>query len=98
VTPGEAGSAPTPRPGGSGDLQRALTPGQARRLGHWTRKRHKSLKRAWEGLCSPRQAIKLQCLECVGEDVPSITTCTAECCPLWHFRPYQHKAGGRTAA
>lgn len=44
---------------------------------------------AWAGKCSPRRAIKAQCLECVGFDRQGITACTCWACPLWNFRPYQ---------
>jgi hypothetical protein len=47
------------------------------------------LKRAYEGDCSPRQAIKAQCLSCAGFDREAITHCTGYSCPLWGFRPYQ---------
>ena len=48
---------------------------------------------AWAGKCSPRRAIKAQCLECVGFDRQAITECMGWACPLWHFRPYQKPAG-----
>ena len=44
---------------------------------------------AWAGKCSPRRAIKAQCLECVGFDRQAITDCTGWACPLWAFRPFQ---------
>ncbi len=44
---------------------------------------------AWEGKCSPRRAIKAQCLECVGFDRQAITDCTGWACSLWAFRPFQ---------
>jgi hypothetical protein len=48
---------------------------------------------AWAGKCSPRRAIKAQCLECAGFDRQAITDCTGWACPLWHFRPFQNAAG-----
>jgi hypothetical protein len=48
---------------------------------------------AWAGKCSPRRAIKAQCLECVGFDRQAITDCTGWACPLWAFRPFQKPAG-----
>jgi hypothetical protein len=48
---------------------------------------------AWAGKCSPRRAIKAQCLECVGFDRQAIADCTGWACPLWHFRPFQKPAG-----
>lgn len=50
---------------------------------------------AWSGKCSPRRAIKALCLECVGFDRQFIADCTAWACPLWNFRPYQHKTTSR---
>ena len=47
---------------------------------------------AWAGKCSPRRAIKAQCLECVGFDRQAITDCTGWACPLWAFRPFQKNA------
>jgi hypothetical protein len=44
---------------------------------------------AWAGKCSPRRAIKAQCLECVGFDRRAIADCTCWACPLWKFRPFQ---------
>ena len=44
---------------------------------------------AWAGKCSPRQAIRAQCAECVGFDRLAITQCTCYACPLWAFRPFQ---------
>lgn len=46
-------------------------------------------KAAWVRKCSPRQAIKAHCLECVGFDRHEITDCTCWACPLWNFRPFQ---------
>jgi hypothetical protein len=44
---------------------------------------------AWAGKCSPRRAIKAQCLKCVGFDRQAIKDCTGWACPLWAFRPFQ---------
>jgi hypothetical protein len=44
---------------------------------------------AWAGKCSPRRAIKAQCLECSGFDRHVITECTNWGCALWMFRPFQ---------
>jgi hypothetical protein len=46
--------------------------------------------KAYAGDCPPRQAIKAQCLICVGYDRGAITACTGYSCPLWAFRPYQN--------
>lgn len=48
------------------------------------------VKRAYEGKASPRSAIKAFCLQCVGYIRKDVTNCTAEACPLYAYRPYQH--------
>lgn len=80
--------APPKRPTALGTV---LTPSQTIRLGKWGVTRRKSLQKAWEGKCSPRHAIKMQCLDCCGEDEEAIRTCGDRCCPLWHFRPWKDK-------
>jgi hypothetical protein len=57
----------------------ATTPESARKL----------FVAAWAGKCSPRQAIKAQCMECVGFDRQAIADCNCWACPLWNFRPFQ---------
>jgi hypothetical protein len=48
-----------------------------------------TMAKAYAGDCSPRAAIKAQCLICVGYERDSITNCTGWSCPLFAFRPYQ---------
>jgi hypothetical protein len=38
---------------------------------------------------SRASAVKLFCLECVGYVRADVTTCTAQHCPLYLWRPYQ---------
>lgn len=57
----------------------ATTPESARKL----------FVASWAGKCSPRQAIKAQCLECQGFDRQGIAGCTGWACSLWFFRPFQ---------
>ena len=45
--------------------------------------------RAVAGTTSPREAIRAQCLECVGWVRREVTICTARACPLYAYRPYQ---------
>ena len=45
--------------------------------------------RATTGKASPRQAIKAQCLQCMGYDRAGIAACTGFTCPLWDYRPFQ---------
>lgn len=68
-----------------------LTPSQIQRLGYWNVSRRALIQKCWGNKVSPRTAIKLKCLECVGEDVEAITTCCDRTCPLWHHRPFQRK-------
>lgn len=49
----------------------------------------KIVEKAYAGDCSPRSAIKAQCLICVGYDREAVTHCSGYSCPLWKFRPYQ---------
>lgn len=72
-------------------LDTALSPSQVKRLNQWGITRRNGVKRAWSGHCSPRHAIKMQCLDCQGEDEQGIADCGDRCCPLWHFRPFQRK-------
>jgi hypothetical protein len=70
----------------------ALTRAQSERLSRWLVLHQNLVRRCWSGKASPRQAIKCQCLDCVGEDRPAIAECRDRCCPLWRFRPFQTKA------
>ena len=75
--------------GVSGSVASDLTPSQAKRLPKWGVTFQPMLKRAWKGKCPPRTAIKLMCLDCVGEDKQAVADCGDRCCPIWMFRPYQ---------
>lgn len=44
---------------------------------------------AYAGKCSPRQAIKAFCLECMGLEKEDVKGCNAPACPLFEYRPYQ---------
>lgn len=68
-----------------------LWPSYHQRLAQWGEKRKDAIKRVWQGVGSPRNAIKFQCLECAGECVEAITDCSDRFCPLWKFRPFQTK-------
>jgi len=47
----------------------------------------------------PLQAIKMQCLECVGFVRNEVQLCTDTGCPLFQYRPFGRKASGvRTPA
>lgn len=68
-----------------------LSPRQVVRLGQWSLRRRNIIKRIWARKAGRTLAIHMQCLECCGEDVEAIRGCTAVCCPLWHFRPFQKR-------
>lgn len=50
-----------------------------------------TMEKAYKGGCSPRSAIKAQCLICTGYQREAITLCSGYSCPLWKFRPYQRQ-------
>ena len=74
-----------------------LTPTQVRRLAQWLPSRRSMIKRLWSGKGGRKLAINMFCLDCVGENVSAVRTCTAPCCPLFHFRPFQRKTARGTA-
>lgn len=48
-------------------------------------------ERVYSGKHTRNQAIKAQCLECVGFDSVAVRECGDRLCPLWKFRPFQAK-------
>ena len=50
------------------------------------------------GKASPREAIKLQCLECYGYIQAETETCDNYLCHLYHYRPYQKSVKSPTGA
>lgn len=91
-TEGPAFRAGTRRTPGFAPQEQNFIPGAVRRL-ETIKGAAPSLgrlfQRALAGKCSPRQAIKAQCLDCQGLDREGVCTCGDHCCPLWHFRPFQ---------
>jgi hypothetical protein len=63
----------------------------ARRRSQFPKPVQRAYGRCLIGEVSPRTAIKLFCLECLGER-KLIATCTARACPLWAYRPYRRSA------
>lgn len=47
---------------------------------------------AVRGEASPRAAIKINCLECMGFDRGEVKACESDHCPLFQYRPYQEKS------
>ncbi len=48
-----------------------------------------TLRKAFTGAASPRQAIKAKCIDCTCGHRCEIRECPSNECPLWRFRPYQ---------
>ena len=63
-----------------------------RRIAEAPQSCQKSLRKAFFGSASPRQAIKAMCLACVGYERESIKNCTGWSCPLWRYRPFQDRS------
>ncbi len=53
------------------------------------RQYRKLYDRVMVGKASPRQAIKMQCLECWGWVRTETAKCDNYACPLFRYRPYQ---------
>ena len=49
--------------------------------------------RAAAGIASPRQAIRANCLYCLGWDRNAVSECTSSHCPLWTYRFGSHGQG-----
>lgn len=60
-----------------------------RKLEHCPRRYQAMLVASVVGELSPRQAIKVACLECVCWQKTLVRTCTSLACPLYPLRPYQ---------
>jgi hypothetical protein len=61
---------------------------QQRRL-NFPAKYRKLYDRVASGAASPRTAIKLMCIECLGGSAGEIAGCTDVACPLFMYRPYK---------
>ena len=53
------------------------------------RKYRKLYSRVISGKASPREAIKMQCLECWAYVAAETTKCDNYACPLFRYRPFQ---------
>lgn len=61
-------------------------------------KRYRKLhKNATDGKCSPRSAIRLMCLVCVGYQVNEVKLCTDRACPLFAYRPFRGRKSAKCA-
>lgn len=71
--------------------EKDLTEKQNKNLGYCGQMFRGIVRRAYEGIASPRQAIKAKCIQCVCFDdvVNQIRDCNSTGCPLWQYRPYQ---------
>jgi hypothetical protein len=57
-----------------------------------------TLRRAFFGSASPRQAIKAMCLSCTGFDRAEVANCTGYSCPLWRYRPFQREVDAESTS
>ena len=77
----------------SDDLSRARI---AKRRADTPKKYRKLYGRCMSGEASPRNAIRMQCLECWGWVQTETARCDNVCCPLFWYRPYQKSAKSPT--
>ena len=47
------------------------------------------LERSFQGTLTPRQAIKIKCLDCSDYDRDEVEHCQVTLCSLHQYRPYQ---------
>lgn len=66
-----------------------MTPTMTRRNEQAPAKYRNLHLKVMRGEVSPRQAIKVMCLECVGWERREVTACTSSACPLHRLRPFQ---------
>ena len=66
----------------------------ARKLAQMPQSCRRNYRRAASGKASPREAIKAQCLQCVGWVREEVRLCTALDCPLWMYRPFKADGEG----
>lgn len=64
----------------------------AKRRADMPEKYRKQYDRCTSGEASPRQAIKMQCLECWGWVLAEVKECDNYPCPLYRYRPFQSRA------
>ena len=64
----------------------------AKRRADMPSKFRKLYDRAMSGKASPREAIKMQCLECWAWVQTETAQCDNCACPLFRYRPYQKPA------
>lgn len=72
-------------------LNEKITQTRGKRLSTIPESAQSVFQRSWAKKASPRQAIKAQCLECMGFDRKGIAGCTSYACSLWEYRPFQNK-------
>ena len=77
----------------SADLSRTRI---ARRQADTPKKYRKLYDCCMKGKASPRNAIRMQCLECWAWVQTETAKCDNVCCPLYRYRPYQKPAKSLT--
>ncbi len=68
----------------------------ARRRADMPSKYRKLYDRCTTGKASPRDVIKMQCLECFGWVRKEMVKCNSYACPLYSYRPYRKPAKSPT--
>lgn len=68
-----------------------LSPAAQRRLSGVPPRFRAKYVAALAGKASPREAIKIMCLECVGYVSADVAGCTSDACPLHKYRPFRSK-------
>lgn len=63
-----------------------------KRRGDMPEKYRKLYDRCTSGEASPREAIKMNCLECWGWVLAEVKECDNYPCPLYRYRPFQSRA------
>ena len=64
-----------------------LTDSQKDRLRHIPSKFRGTFTKAWLRKASSRRAIYAKCLDCCCYQQTEVRMCTAQCCPLFAYRP-----------
>ena len=71
------------------ELQRIFEQTRDRRCQDVPPKYRKAYLRVLEDRASPRQAIKVMCMDCIGWEVKEVANCQSVACPLYCFRPFK---------
>ena len=90
------GMAKGPSTNQTSDYQKQLDKSRAKRRADTPKKYRKLYDSCMAGTASPRNAIRMQCLECWAWVQTETAKCDNVCCPLYRYRPYQKPAKSLT--